>query len=206
MYNLSDYWLLRIECKLLWMEISERKNCLYLAAVVSLRCSARDLDITESYHSIWLRNEICMLYVSHIQDIQFTIIKKWEREIHLLLDRIDCSLNYKHSGYQRCAILANLWAILSQFLPIFTIFTILQPGDCFLSCAILLYTFHVLDVLKLVFLEAATSAVEQDANLVQVQVYPKVEPAWIVFALESSVSLQSSLLQESFHAYQKPLT
>jgi hypothetical protein len=58
------------------MEISERKNCLYLAAVVSLRCSARDLDITESDHSIWLRNEIHMLYVLHIQDIQFTIIKK----------------------------------------------------------------------------------------------------------------------------------
>jgi O-glycosyl hydrolase len=58
----------------------------------------------------------------------------------------------------------------------------------------LLYTLHFLDVLNLVFLEAATSTVGQDANFVQVQVYPKLEPAWIVFALASSVSLQSSMV------------
>jgi hypothetical protein len=56
-----------------------------------------------------------------------------------------------------------------------------------------LYTLHFLDILNLVFLEATTSTVGQDANLVQVQVYPKLEPAWIVFALASSVYMQSSM-------------
>jgi hypothetical protein len=39
-----------------------------------------------------------------------------------------------------------------------------------------MYTHHFLDILNLLFLEATISTVGKDAKLVQVQVYPKLEP------------------------------
>jgi hypothetical protein len=131
--------------------------------------------ICESDDAILLRNDWFVWFMpGRYSRFSLKLAKKIEREIHKLLDGIKLQFELQTFRYQRCAIWAKLWAILLQFLPVFTF---LLLGDYSLSRAILLYTLHFLDILNVAFLKA-TGTVGQDANLVQVHVYPKLVPCF----------------------------